>query len=118
MLGTSGISEDRREEWVDGSELSSKGWPTSLPQEETESTGVTLERILPSIEVLAEGAVASPPGMNGGEADARLVISVASCAPRGETRMGGGRGVSESEDRMMGASGRSPRAGSGVVMLR
>jgi hypothetical protein len=112
MSGTSGISEDRKEEWVDGSELSSKGWPASLPQEETESIGVTLEGMLPSIEMLADGAAASPPDVNGGEADARLVISGAS---RGKTRSGEGRVVSESEDRMMGVLGRSPKAGRGVM---
>jgi hypothetical protein len=76
--------------------------------------GVTLEGLLPSKEALAEGVVASPPTAGRGEAAAWSVISPASCFPR--ARAGTGRGEEvESEDKTMGASGKSPAAGRGVM---
>jgi hypothetical protein len=113
MSGTSGISDARREEWSEESELSSSGWLASLPHEETESRGVTLEGTLPSIEELAGGVVVIPTPAEG-EAAAWSENFPPSCSPHVGSGTGRGEGA-ESEDKRMGASGMSPIAGRGVM---
>jgi hypothetical protein len=113
MLGTSGISEERKEECAEGVELTSSGWLTSLPHEETESMGVTLEGA--SLPNGASSESITSPVLGEGDAGACSLVITASCVPAGKGAAIAGGGESESEDRMMGALGMSPTAGNGEM---
>jgi hypothetical protein len=82
MFGTSGISEERREECAEGVELTSNGWSTSLPHEETESMGVTFEGA--SLPNGATSESNTTPVLGEGDAGACSLVITASCVPAGK----------------------------------
>jgi hypothetical protein len=75
--------------------------------------GVTLEGA--SLPIRTPSESFTTPVLSEGDAEACSLVITASCVPAGRGAATAGGGESESDDRIMGALGMSPRAGSGVM---